>query len=88
MHRALKRFLSNRFQRVKLESIYTNWIKNVRGLLQGIILGPLSFNLYVSDLYAAIDSNVTMIQYADDCLDLASSKDVKIATKIPGVKHT
>ena len=77
----LKSFLSNRLQRVKTVSILSNWIKVFRGVPQGAILGPLLFNIYVKDLRTAIDSNVKMIQYADDCLVFASNKVEKIAKK-------
>ena len=41
----LKSFLSNRFQSVKLNLVFSNRIKIVRGLNQGTILGPLLLNL-------------------------------------------
>ena len=77
----LKSVLSNRLQRVKTDSILSNWIKVFRGVPQGAILGPLLFNIYVKDLSTDIDSNVEMIQYADDCLVFASNKVEKIAKK-------
>ena len=77
----IKSFLSNRLHRVKLYSIYSKWIKVVRGVYQGIVLEPLLFNLYVNDLCTAIDTDVTMIQCADDCLVFASNKDEKVAKK-------
>ncbi|CAB3388826.1 Hypothetical predicted protein, partial [Cloeon dipterum] len=35
------------------------------GVIQGSVLGPLLFNIYVSDLPAALKTN--LVQYADDC---------------------
>ena len=36
------------------------------GVPQGSILGPIIFNIYVSDLKKSINSNISCIQYADD----------------------
>ena len=41
-------------------------------------MGPLLFNLYVKYLCTGIDSNVTMIRYADDCLVFAFNVDEKL----------
>ena len=74
-------FFPNRLQRVKLDSIHSNWMKVIRGVTKEKVLGSLLFNLYVNDLCTANDTDVTMIQYADHCLILASNKDKKIAKK-------
>ena len=68
----IKCFYSSRLQRDKLDSIYSNWMKVVRGVPQGTVLGTrLLFNLYVNDLSTAIDTDKITIQYADDCLVFA-----------------
>ena len=72
-----KNFLSKRPQRVKFGSIYSNCIKLVRSVTHSLFLF-----IYVNDLSTAIDSNVTLIEYTDDCLVFASNKVEKI-TKIP-----
>ena len=73
--------LSNRLQRAKLDSIYSNWIEVVRVVFLGTVFGPLVFNLYVNDHCTAIDTDVTMIKYAIDCLGFAFNIKEKIAKK-------
>ena len=43
-------YLLNRHQRVRINSKYSLWSEIVSGVPQGSILGPLFFNIYVSDL--------------------------------------
>ena len=63
----LKSIFSNKLQRVKFDSVYSNWKRVVRGVPQGTVLATLLFNLYVNDFCTAIDTHVTTIQYIDKC---------------------
>ena len=45
-------YLSNRTQRIKLDSTFSPWLKILLGVLQGSILGllPLFFNIFLNDM--------------------------------------
>ena len=44
-------YLSNRKQRTKTENTYSTWLNLIFGVLQGSILAPLLFNVFVADLF-------------------------------------
>ena len=67
LFRSLQNFLNVRYQRVVLNGQSSNWEKFNAGVLQGSILGPLLFLLYINDISNNLECNVKL--FADDtCL--------------------
>ena len=58
-------YITEREQRVKINSTYSNWSKIPSGVPQGSILGPLLFNIYLCDLFL-ICEDIDYANYADD----------------------
>ena len=58
-------YLQNRFHRVKVNSTYSSWVNIISGVPQDSTLGPLLFNIYLSDLFLLLE-HTNIASYADD----------------------
>ena len=57
-------YLTNRYQYIQIDDKFSKKLPVLFGVPQGSVLGPILFNIYVSDLQNNVSSNTS--QYADD----------------------
>ena len=63
--RLLHSYLTDRYQRVKINNSYSLWSLIKHGVPQGSILGPILFNIFLCDMFFMVD-NIDIASYADD----------------------
>ena len=63
--RLMHSYLTDRYQRVKINNSYSLWSLIKHGVPQGSILGPTLFNIYLCDMFFIVDS-IDTASYADN----------------------
>ena len=66
-------FLCFRQQRVVVNGVKSDWAPVLSGVLQGTVLGPLLFSLYINDISSDIESEIR--PFAVDCVCYREIKD-------------
>ena len=61
----IKGYLTNRWRRTKLITVFSKWTEILLGVTQGSVLGPLLFNIYIKDLFF-LTENTNICNYVDD----------------------
>ena len=77
-------YLTNRKQRTKISSSYSDWYDIARGVPQGSILGPLFFNLFINDLFLLIE-RTNICNFADD--NTIYSCNINLKTILKDLKY-
>ena len=69
-------YLSDRWQRTKINLSFSDWEELLQGVPQGSVLGPLLFNIYLNDLFYILkDANIC--NFADDTTPYVSDLCLK-----------
>ena len=72
----IQSYLSNRFQRVKINTSFSSWSKLLLGVPQGSVLGPLLFNIYINDLFW-VNQFTNVCNFADDTTFYSTDLELK-----------
>ena len=73
--RLIHDYLLNRRQRTRINNSYSTWIEIVFGVPQGLILGPLSFSIFLADFFFIIN-RTDIANYPDDNTPYATANDI------------
>jgi hypothetical protein len=71
----LAAYLTNRQQRVMYNHLPTEWKQVKAGVIQGSVLGPILFLLFIVDINDYLPTNINLLKYADDILAYIMGKD-------------
>ena len=69
-------YLFNRKQRTNISRFYSSWQDILSGIPQGSIPGPLSFNIFLCDLFL-ITNNIDFASYADDNIPYTTNESAE-----------
>ena len=73
-----KSYLSNCYHCCKINNTLGDWRKIIAGVLQGSILGPLLFNIFLNIFFFLKDANLG--NYVDDSTLYAYNKNLETVT--------
>ena len=61
----LRNYLSNRWQRTKINNSFSTWSLILKGVPQGSVLGPILFNIFLNDIFFIL-KETDICNFADD----------------------
>ena len=71
----IKSYLTNCWQRTKVNAKFSSWTELLLGVSQGSVLGLLLFNIYINDLFYVTELK-NVCNYADDATFHACNSDL------------
>ena len=74
--RLIKSYLANRWQRTKVNTVFSSWSELLLGVPQGSVLGPLLFKIYLNGLFYLTECT-NVCNYVDDTTFHACDSDLK-----------
>ena len=69
-----------RQQRIVVNGVKSDWAPVLSGVLQGTVLGPLLFSLYINDITSDFESEIRL--FVDDCVCYREIKDEEDTVKL------
>ena len=68
-------YISDRWQRTKINLSFSSWSELLQGVPQGSVLGPILFNIYLNGLLYFLHCDIC--NFADDTAPFVCDKDLE-----------